>query len=164
MLALTKKTDYALIALSQLARRPGALLSAREVAGATRVPLSVLMNILKTLAGAGIIISERGVRGGYRLARPADSISLFELIGAVEGPFHLVQCIGSEHGNGRHSCDLEPCCSIRAPALRVHDRMSEFLRGVTLAELVEEQAAPVQIRPMELGASSKKRGAYKELA
>lgn len=154
MLALTKKTDYALIALAQLARRKGRLTSAREVAERTGVPLPILTNILKTLTQAGIVGSERGSRGGYFLARDAESVSLDDLITAVEGPTHLVKCLGGEGSveggegdGGRGVCMLEPTCPIRVPARRVHEKFKQFLKGVTLAELgVEGAAAACTVR------------------
>lgn len=145
MLALTKKTDYALIALAHLARQVGGVVSARELGVSSRVPLPILTNILKTLAQAGLVTSERGATGGYALARSASSITLHELIQTIEGPFQLVQCVPSEHEPQREPCELESCCSIRKPAHRIHDRMREFLESVTLAELVDEPRVGVGV-------------------
>lgn len=158
MLALTKKTDYALIALAHLAKQAQGVVSARELGLASRVPLPILTNILKTLAQAGLVSSERGANGGYALARSATSITLHELIRAVEGPFQLVQCVPGEHDSNREPCELESCCSIRKPAHRVHDRMKEFLESVTLAELVDEPRSGVGV---SLGVRGK---SVKELA
>jgi len=143
MLALTKKTDYALIALSYLAKRAEGVMSARELATASRVPLPILTNILKTLARACMVASERGSAGGYSLAKPAESISLHELITAIEGPVHFVQCVSAGAESHRNPCELEPCCSIRQPAHRVHGRLKEFLESVTLAELVDDETVSV---------------------
>lgn len=145
MLALTKKTDYALIALAHLARCGRGVVSARELSGVSHVPLPILTNILKTLAQAGLVTSERGAAGGYALARTANSITLHELINTIEGPFHLVQCAPGAEANHREPCELEGCCTIRQPAHRVHDRMREFLESVTLAELVEEPKVGVGV-------------------
>jgi Rrf2 family protein len=143
MLALTKKTDYALIALSYLAKRVEGVVSARELANVSRVPLPILTNILKTLAHAGMVVSERGSAGGYSLAKAAESISLHELITAIEGPFHFVQCVSVGSDERRNPCELEPCCAIRQPAHRVHGRLKEFLETVTLAELLEDPTVSV---------------------
>ncbi len=156
MLALTKKTDYALIALSYLARRVEGLMSSRELARVSRVPLPILTNILKTLAHAGMVVSERGSTGGYSLARHPESINLHELITAVEGPFHFVQCVSTGGEAHRSPCELEPCCSIRLPAHRIHGRLKKFLETVTLAELLEDQTIPVGLpignqEPVSLG-------------
>ncbi len=142
MLAMTKKTDYALIALSELARRFGAVVSAREIAGQYGVPLALLTNILKGLTRAGIVHSERGAHGGYRLARPAEAINLHELITAIEGPFQFVRCVPSELDGGHANCELEPSCPIRLPAHRIRDRLTRLLEGVTLADLVGNDPLP----------------------
>ena len=90
MLSLTRKTEYALIALSHLASEPNRLASARGIADIYRIPLPVLTNVLKTLNRCELIKSERGARGGYRLAQEPKDISLASLIRAVEGPIRLV--------------------------------------------------------------------------
>jgi len=140
MLALTKKTDYALIALTHLAKRTGELISARELAATSSVPLPMLTNILKILAQSGIVGSERGSSGGYVLKRNAASVNLHELISAVEGPFHFVQCYMAAERRKLEgeTCDLEHSCPIRTPAHRIQGRLEEFLKSVTLAELLDE--------------------------
>ena len=136
MLTLTKKTDYALVALSHLAARPGDLSSARSIASNSGVPLPVLTNILKLLAHAGVVESERGANGGYRLAKSPDAISVDTIITAIEGPLQLVQCIAGPESHGSGKCDLERSCPVRHPAQRIHDRLKRFLQSVPLSELV----------------------------
>ena len=140
MLALTKKTDYALIALTHLARRATGVVSARAIAQARGVPLPILTNILKGLAQADVVHSERGASGGYTLARPPETITLYDLICATEGPFQLVQCIHAEDHSPKEPCDLEQDCPIRPSAYRIHRYFKEFLEGVTLAELVHDDS------------------------
>lgn len=171
MLALTKKTDYALIALARLARRNGRLISAREVAEGTSVPLPILTNILKTLTQAGIVGSERGSRGGYFLARPAESINLDDLITAIEGPMHFVKCLAGDHAtdegnmNGHSGmCMLEPTCPIRLPAQRVHERFKTFLKSVTLAELGVDGGPATARCDVTIESGATRAGAYTELA
>ena len=136
MLALTKKTDYALIALSRLAHGSGGVVSAREIAEDSGVPLPILTNILKTLTGAGIVFSARGATGGYGLAKSVEAISLHELITSIEGPFHLVQCTMASAVSDKTPCDLEPSCPIRQPAHRIHNRLKDFLESVSVAEII----------------------------
>ena len=138
MLALTKKTDYALIALSLLARQSDGVVSAREIARESGLPLPILTNVLKTLAGSRIVMSARGATGGYALARPMNAISLYDLITTIEGPFHLVQCASPEPSTDKGCCEHESSCPIRRPVYRIHDRLEEFLRSVSLAEITEE--------------------------
>ncbi|MEK6798974.1 MAG: Rrf2 family transcriptional regulator [Planctomycetota bacterium] len=142
MLSLTKKTDYALIGLAHLAKQTNATVSARELARTSRVPLPILTNILKALAHSGLVASERGSTGGYALAKAADSITLYDLVTAIEGPVQLVQCAANGNPAAEAGCELIPWCPIRLPAQRVHDRLADFLRGVTLSELAAELPGP----------------------
>lgn len=154
MLALTKKTDYALIALSYLARCEGSVISARELSRLSHVPQPLLTNILKTLAQAGVVISERGSLGGYTLAKPPSEISLYDLLTVMEGPFQFVQCVETSDTSEGTSCDLVPSCPIRQPAQRIHARLKDFLTHVTLDELVAESNEPVTIQMNEPVAES----------
>ncbi len=139
MLALTKKTDYALIALSHLARADDAPVSARQIAEEYSVPQPLLMNVLKRLARRELIRSVRGAKGGYRLAVPPDKLTLAMLIEAMEGPIGLVQCaLERPLRNGRAVCRVGENCPIREPARKVHMKLQDFLHQVTLADMLEE--------------------------
>ncbi len=133
MIALTRKSDYALVALAYLVRQPDSVSSARGISAYTKIPLPVLMNILKTLSRAGIVASVRGARGGYRLAIDPANVSLKALINALEGPIRLVQCVTDDDGL---LCEQAECCPVQGPALRIHQRLQEFLDEVSLAELI----------------------------
>jgi Rrf2 family protein len=139
MLSLTRKTEYALIAACHLARLDGQVASARDIADKHQVPLPLLMNVLKTLAQRGLVRSVRGSRGGYVLARAPEQMTLTGLVEAVEGPVRLVRCIGSMPRG--ELCELEPCCSIRSPVWKVHERLRMFLDTITVAELAFGAAA-----------------------
>ena len=139
MLAFTKKTGYGLIAMTHLARLPdGELASAREVAETFGVPISLLMNAMKQLAAGGYIESVRGVRGGYRLARRPQEISLGDITTALEGPVRLSQCITDLAGDDEQcTCKLMSNCPIADPVHRVHRKLHDFLKSITLAEIIE---------------------------
>jgi Rrf2 family protein len=145
MLALTKKTDYALLALSYLARTRGALISAREIARLSRISLPVLTNILKTLVQSGITVSERGASGGYRLARGTDEITLESIISAIEGPLRFVQCTMDPSVKESSGCELADHCPIRYPAQRINVRLREFLESVTLGEVIGDYAERISV-------------------
>ena len=147
MLAFTKKTGYALVAMSHLAGlEPGQVASAREIADLFGVPTSLLMNVLKQLAGAGYVESVRGSRGGYRLAREPDQISLADVVAALEGPIRLAECIvGTTDDKSECTCRLMARCPVADPVHRVHRKLKDFLVKVTLAEIVNparEAAGP----------------------
>lgn len=133
MISLTRKTEYALIALSHLGRSPDTLSTARGISDAYDISLPLLMNIMKQLTKAGLVESVRGARGGYRLAVQADEVSLQELIRVVEGPIRLVKCAVLAD---RPNCVRISLCPVRSSALRIHRRLEQFLSDVSLAELI----------------------------
>jgi len=140
MLTLTKKTDYALIALTHLARNAGRVVSAREIATRYQVPQPLLMNLLKICSQKDLVTSVRGAKGGYTLARDAEKITLAELVEAIEGPLRLVQCSGSRQADaagGQNSCQVVDCCPVRTAINNLHRRLHGFLAEVTLAEVIE---------------------------
>ncbi len=130
MLSLTRKTHYGLIAMAYLAERPGTLCSARQIANEFKLPLPVLMNILKSLHHKGLLESSRGAQGGYRLAiRPAE-LPLARLIDAIEGPSRF-EC----HSQTDDGCRAG-VCPIRGSVQNLHRKLNEFLEHATLAEIL----------------------------
>ena len=151
MLTLTRKTDYALVALAHLAQREAesqGLVSARQIAEAHHLPLPLLMNILKELAAAKLVQSTRGAAGGYTLARPADEISLMEVVQAIEGPLKLTSCCDPLPIVGQ-TCAARPNCPIQNAIQRLHRRVAAFFADLTLADLLEDpcccQRTPVGV-------------------
>ncbi len=147
MLTLTKKTEYGLMALIQLSQDGQRFHSARELSDMCHIPLPLLMNILKTLAQHHIVSSTRGARGGYKLATPADRLSLSRIVQVLEGPLKLVQCVGDngEEVGLENRCERTGCCSIRSPLLKINDRLERFLGKITLAGLAESATSEVEV-------------------
>lgn len=138
-MALTKKTGYGLVAMTHLAKLPeGEVASAREIAERFGVPASLLMNVLKKLGAAGYVESVRGARGGYRLARPPDEITLADIVTALEGPLRLAECL-TDWTDEDSECtrQIMARCPVADPVHRVHRKLSDFLKKVTLAEIVD---------------------------
>jgi Rrf2 family protein len=134
MLRLTKKADYGLMALKYLAEQPGpiAAQSAKDIAQAYHIPPPLLAKILQTLARAGLLVSHAGTNGGYALARPANEISAFEVIRAIDGPLFITSCI-TIHG----TCDLAGHCTIKEPLRKVNDSIKDLLSNIHISDLVE---------------------------
>lgn len=143
MLAFTKKTGYALLAMAHLAELgDGSLASAREIAETFGVSTSLLMNVLKELAAAGYVESVRGAHGGYRLAVRTDELTLANLVEALEGPVRLAQCVTDEAADGEEcTCEVMARCPVTDPFHRVQRRLNDFLKKISLAEIVEPSAA-----------------------
>jgi Rrf2 family protein len=134
MLTLSRKCDYALIALVHLAKFRGEVASAREIADHYEIPLPLLMNILKLLHREGVVNSVRGARGGYSLAADPEQVSLKDVVFMVEGPVRLVKCADSREDEQR--CRRTNLCPVRPSALKLHKKFAEFLDGVSLADIV----------------------------
>lgn len=134
MLSLTRKTDYALQALTELACRAPTTVSARDIANQFGLTLPVLTNVLNSLGRAGLVVASRGVKGGYKLNREPCRISVADVIGAMEGTFRLTRCCGSPQAPAG-PCDIMDRCQIADPIQRVHEVISEVLSWVTLEHL-----------------------------
>lgn len=134
---MTRKTDYALVALATLAERHdghGDPLSARQIAERHHLPLPLLMNALKELQRATLITSRRGAGGGYFLAAKPENITIRQVIEALEGPVNVTLCSG---GDDHESCELSEQCTISHPMQKLNVLLSQFLGRVTLKNLVE---------------------------
>jgi FeS assembly SUF system regulator len=132
MVRMSKLTDYGTVVMTYLARRPDAMHSAGEIAVDTHLALPTVSKVLKLLARDGLLVSSRGARGGYGLARPAQTISMAEIIRAMEGPIALTEC-SDEAGQ----CVQEPLCSIGGHWQRINQAMRETLEGIKLADMIE---------------------------
>ena len=152
MLRLTKKADYSLIALKHLASRyvsvcrrdrrlqPTRAASAKEIADHYGIPLPLLSKILQKLTREGLLVSEHGTNGGYRLARDPRLISALEVIRVIDGPMILTDCF-TEH----KQCDHSERCPVRRPLRRIHEGILRLLQNVTIQDMLrdsEDEAAP----------------------
>jgi FeS assembly SUF system regulator len=131
MLRITKLTDYATVVLCTLAEQPARVHSAADLAERARLELPTVSKVLKPLAHAGLVTGFRGASGGYKLARPPQSISLIEIVEAIEGKLGRTEC------SGEHSlCEHEPHCGTRGHWHRVNEVIAGALRGVSLADML----------------------------
>jgi FeS assembly SUF system regulator len=138
MLKLSKKADYGLIAIRHLAVRANdaGSASAKEIAACYGISASLLSKILQTLTRAGMLHSEHGTNGGYRLARDPRSITALEIIQAIDGPVFLTSCF-TQSGE----CDHSSKCNVREPLRKVHEGILGLLGSITMTE-ESEQAPP----------------------
>ena len=151
MLSLTRKTDYALVALAELAWLGPGRASARQISERTGVPLPMLTNILHQLMGGGVVRSRQGVKGGYELAKSPADTTITEIIEVIEGPFRLTICSGDgDSASAEHTCDLEPNCRIKVPIRRLQQKMREFLCQVTLESMIDG-TGPISAGPITIG-------------
>lgn len=138
MLSLTRKTDYALIALCHMVGQEDRVCTAREIAERHGLPQSLLMNVLKSLSQSDLVASTRGAKGGYKLGKGPTEITLAAIISAVEGPVKFVQCATHQDGDDP-ACDIMESCPIRGPVQVIQHRLEAFLAGIVLADLADQQ-------------------------
>jgi FeS assembly SUF system regulator len=132
MIRMSKLTDYGIVLLTHLARDGQASLhSARDLAERSRLPVPTVNKLLKELSRAGVLVSHRGVNGGYSLARSPAHISIGEVIAALEGPIALTDC--GTHASG--VCDLESQCPVSRNWQTIGRVIREALDRLSLADM-----------------------------
>ena len=133
---LTHLADSAVVMMTAAARRePCARLSATDLAQETGVPLPTAQKLMQRLAGAGLLVGQRGAGGGYALSRPVSEISLADIVEAVEGPIAMTQCVGQE--DGASDCALDTHCRVKAHMGIVGNAVRGALGSVSLRELAQ---------------------------
>lgn len=130
MLTLSKKVEYALIALLHMAGKSSSdLVTAKEMADRFAIPGELLGKVLQALARAKLIHSTQGARGGYHLQRPVERITLGDVIEAIEGPVVLACC----QENPAH-CGQFHVCTIKEPVHQIHGQLVRFVHGLSLGD------------------------------
>jgi Rrf2 family protein len=138
MLRLSKKADYALMAMKHLALRgETGSSSAREIAGMYDIPIELLAKVLQRLVRGGLLASHQGTRGGYQLARVPSMISVADVIQAIDGPVAVTACSSTDDG----SCEQYAKCNVRDPLWKVRQKILAALGECTIAELATEPPA-----------------------
>ena len=151
MLRISKLTDYGIVLLARFAvAPPGSTLTAREMAESTGLPHPVVSKMLKTLASASLLRSQRGAKGGYQLSRDPEQLSVAQILEALEGPLALMECSA-----GPGHCDRDANCSVRAPWQHINRAVRGALDTMTLAELAGPR---VPLVPVENAAPAPRGG------
>ncbi|NHN93503.1 SUF system Fe-S cluster assembly regulator [Acetobacter sicerae] len=142
MLRLSKLADYAVLTLVNLGRHDGVVTSP-ALAVETGVPEPTVAKVLKALASDGLLVSQRGARGGYRLALKPEEISIARVITAVDGPISLTACVTGGAGCDNGDCTLYGSWDV------VNDAIRDTLSGISIARMAEMSNAPGRRRSVE---------------
>lgn len=132
MLRLSKKIEYALLAVQFIASRSGAVATAKEIAEQHNISFELLAKVLNTLSKSGFLISYQGSQGGYSLALPAEFVTVADIISVVEGRQNIVDCA---HGVTDCDCAAFHTCTIKSPMQLLQGRIDDVFRSMTIAEL-----------------------------
>jgi FeS assembly SUF system regulator len=131
MIRMTKLTDYASVLMTYFAKDSDRARNARDLSNETHLPLPTVSKVLKALARSGLLVSHRGLNGGYTLSREASEISLADILAAMEGPVALTQC-NEPHGK---QCPHESLCPVTDNWKRINLIVRQALSNITLAEM-----------------------------
>lgn len=140
---LTQRSRYALRAMLYLASLPADTppVPMNRIAAVANIPRKFLELILADLRDAQFLHSHRGKMGGYVLTRPAEMISLGEVIRVIEGPLALVPCVSRTAYRPCKDCKDEASCAIRIAMARVRDETARILDGTSLADAAAQELA-----------------------
>ena len=141
MLRLSKLADYAVVVLVRLSHGE-VVQTVPGIARGTGVPEPTVAKVLKLLAQSRLVASQRGARGGYRLARPRAAMSVADVIVAIDGPIALTDCVD---GDGR--CESEALCPVRGRWNPVNTAVRNALAAITLADMDAAAARPRGVAP-----------------
>jgi FeS assembly SUF system regulator len=132
MLRIGKLTDYAMLIMSQMARQPELLMSATFLAEGLHLTTPTVSKILKMLSDAGLVNSVRGAEGGYRLARAAETITIADVIAAMEGDLAMTECCESIS-----MCAIDSVCTMRENWRKINKMVQSLLARFTIIDMLE---------------------------
>jgi len=144
MLRISRLTDYATVILAALAGEPARVQTAAALAEQTHIAAPTASKLLKQLQRSGLVVSTRGLHGGYHLARPPAQISAAAILDALEGPVALTDC-SAGHGY----CEIEDSCRVGRVWQRLNLAIRRSLNDVSLAQLAGLEAAPARLPTLE---------------
>lgn len=139
MLRMTKQADYGIVLLSYMAQHAAERHSASELSSASQLPLPTVSKILKLLVKESLLVSHRGVKGGYSLALEPEKITVAAMITALDGPIAFTECIEDTPG----ACSQESSCSLRGNWQRINQAVRDALEGISLADLAQPLSFPL---------------------
>ncbi len=146
MVKISRKVEYALMALQHMHRQPpDQLVSAKDLCATCQVAFPVLSKVLQNLAAAGVLRSAQGAHGGYQLARSLSDVTFGALSAAVVGPMQFAYCLHRD----RVRCQFAECCNVISPVVRLSNRIKELFYSMSLEELLradEPQEAAIRAR------------------
>jgi len=142
MIRLSKSADYGLMAMRHLAFMPkDCCCSARELAQGHGIPPALMAKLMQRLARRGLVAATHGIKGGYRIARPARSISLRDVIEAIDGPLAMTDC----HDPESERCPQDSACTVKRPLLEIQARIAAVLAQTSVQDLGGSPARPMRI-------------------
>ena len=132
MFKLSKLADYGIVIMAALEPQE-APVSASVLADQVHLPEPTVAKVLKILGAAKLVISTRGIKGGYQIDKPLSEISVKEIITAIDGPIALTACV-----EGSDGCELSHMCALHGRWDQVNQAIKLALENVTLADMLQK--------------------------
>jgi Rrf2 family protein len=135
MLKLSKKTEYALMAIKFIAKKTnGKSSTAKEISEGYNIPYDLLSKVLQQLTKRKVIKSFQGIKGGYSLSKDPDNLTLIDIIRAVEPNYQITECM--QRGSSEQDCTHFDCCMIRDPLAKVQKEIDKLFKSVTICQIL----------------------------
>ncbi|OGT37757.1 MAG: SUF system Fe-S cluster assembly regulator [Gammaproteobacteria bacterium RIFCSPHIGHO2_12_FULL_37_14] len=132
MLRISKLADYAMLVMTNMAKRPEAVLSASLLAEALHLTVPTVSKVLKMLSEADLVASVRGPEGGYHLARPAQQVTVADVVMAIEGKLSMTECCQMQG-----LCNIESMCTMKENWLKINKIIYSMLSQLTIMDMSE---------------------------
>ncbi len=133
MIRISKKVEYALMALKFISHSEHKLVTAREISDTNNIPYDLLSKILQKLKNENILASTQGTNGGYFLIKRPDEIPLYNLMNAIDGDTAIAECLNESTDN---YCCLTETCSIKSPVSKLQKEVEELFKRKTISDFV----------------------------
>jgi Rrf2 family protein len=135
MLKLSKKTEYALMAVKYMAiKAEEGSVTAKEMSEGYNIPYDLLSKVLQQLTHKKLVNSFQGIKGGYSLSKDAENLTLFDIITAVEPNYQITECM--QEGSSEKDCTYFNCCMIRDPLAKVQKEIDKLFKAVTIKQIL----------------------------
>lgn len=141
MIRLSRLTDYGIVVMSHMAAHGKGVVTARELAERSQLPLPTVSKVLKLLARSGLIASHRGVSGGYALAKSPEQICVTDMIDALEGPVAMTQCSAAH--KREETCQIDEHCPVKNPWQQINGVVRGALSRLTLQDMALSKPGPM---------------------
>ncbi|MBS1518279.1 MAG: Rrf2 family transcriptional regulator [Bacteroidetes bacterium] len=133
MIRISKKVEYALMALKYISESDNKLVTAREISDSKKIPYDLLSKILQKLKNENILISNQGTNGGYSLNKKTNEIYLFSIMNLLDGDIAITDC---QAENKDKDCCLEDSCTIKSPVAKLQKEIEELFKNKTISDFV----------------------------
>lgn len=135
MIRISRRAEYGLIAVQFMARANERLVSVKEIAESLDLSFDFLSKTLQTLLKTGIVVSQKGAKGGYRLSRSPDNISVFDIIDSLEDKKAIVECLEPSDEN----CSRADNCTIKEPLKILQSKINKLFADTSIIEIADEK-------------------------